>query len=105
MATLFRVHGRRKGCRQGYIPELNKKLTGMAMRVPTLDVSVVDLTVNLAKPATYEEICAAVKKACENEFKGIMAYTDEDVVSSDFIHDRTPRYSTRRRALRLRIHS
>jgi glyceraldehyde 3-phosphate dehydrogenase len=69
------------------IPELNKKLTGMAMRVPTLDVSVVDLTVNLAKPATYEEICAAVKKACENEFKGIMAYTDEDVVSSDFIHD------------------
>ncbi len=69
------------------IPELNKKLTGMAFRVPTLDVSVVDLTVNLAKSATYDEICAAVKKASENELKGILGYTDEDVVSSDFIHD------------------
>ena len=69
------------------IPELNGKLTGMAFRVPTLDVSVVDLTVNLAKPATYEEICAAVKEASENELKGILGYTDEDVVSSDFIHD------------------
>ena len=69
------------------IPELNGKLTGMSFRVPTVDVSVVDLTVNLAKPATYEEICNAVKKACENEMKGIMAYTDEPVVSSDFISD------------------
>ena len=69
------------------IPELNGKLTGMAFRVPTVDVSVVDLTVNLEKPATYEEICAAVKKASENEFKGIIEYTDEPVVSSDFIHD------------------
>ena len=69
------------------IPELNGKLTGMSFRVPTVDVSVVDLTVNLAKPATYEEICNAIKKACENEMKGIMEYTDEPVVSSDFIHD------------------
>lgn len=69
------------------IPELNGKLTGMSFRVPTVDVSVVDLTCNLAKPATYEEICNAVKKACENEMKGIMEYTDEPVVSSDFIHD------------------
>ena len=58
-----------------------------AMRVPTLDVSVVDLTVNLAKPAKYEDICAAMKKASENELKGILAYTDEDVVSSDFLGD------------------
>ncbi len=69
------------------IPELNGKLTGMSFRVPTLDVSVVDLTVNLAKPAKYDEICAAIKKACEGEMKGIMGYTDEDVVSSDFIGD------------------
>ena len=69
------------------IPELNGKLTGMAFRVPTLDVSVVDLTVNLAKPATYDEICATVKKASENELKGIMGYTEEMVVSSDFIGD------------------
>ena len=69
------------------IPELNGKLTGMSMRVPTLDVSVVDLTVNLAKPAKYEDICAAMKKASENELKGILAYTDEDVVSSDFLGD------------------
>ena len=69
------------------IPELNGKLTGMAFRVPTLDVSVVDLTVNLAKGATYEEICAAVKAASEGELKGILEYVDEDVVSSDFIHD------------------
>ncbi len=69
------------------IPELNGKLTGMSFRVPTIDVSVVDLTCNLAKPATYEEICSAVKRACEKEMKGIMDYTDEAVVSSDFIHD------------------
>ena len=67
------------------IPELNGKLTGMSMRVPTLDVSVVDLTVELKNPATYDEICAAMKKASEGELKGILGYTDEDVVSSDFI--------------------
>ena len=69
------------------IPELNGKLTGMSMRVPTLDVSVVDLTVNLAKPAKYEEICAAMKAASEGELKGILGYTEEDVVSSDFLGD------------------
>ena len=69
------------------IPELNGKLTGMSMRVPTLDVSVVDLTVNLEKPAKYEEICAAMKKASEGELKGILGYTDEAVVSSDFLGD------------------
>ncbi|MDH6342745.1 glyceraldehyde 3-phosphate dehydrogenase [Parabacteroides sp. PFB2-12] len=69
------------------IPELNGKLTGMSFRVPTLDVSVVDLTVNLAKSATYEEIKAAMKEASENELKGILGYTEEDVVSSDFIGD------------------
>ncbi len=69
------------------IPELNGRLTGMAFRVPTIDVSVVDLTCTLEKPATYEEICNAVKKASENEFKGIIEYVDEDVVSSDFVHD------------------
>ena len=69
------------------IPALNGKLTGMSMRVPTLDVSVVDLTVNLSKPASYDEICAAMKKASENELKGILEYTDEAVVSSDFLGD------------------
>ena len=69
------------------IPELNGKLTGMSMRVPTLDVSVVDLTVNLAKPAKYEEICAAMKEASEGELKGILGYTEDAVVSSDFIGD------------------
>ena len=67
------------------IPELNGKLTGMSMRVPTLDVSVVDLTARLAKGATYEEICKAMKEASEGELKGVLGYTDEDVVSSDFI--------------------
>ena len=67
------------------IPELNGKLTGMAMRVPPLDVSVVDLTVNLEKTATYEEICAAMKKASEGELKGILGYTEDAVVSSDFL--------------------
>ena len=67
------------------IPELNGKLTGMSMRVPTLDVSVVDLTVNLAKPCTYEEICAAMKEASEGELKGILGYTEDAVVSSDFL--------------------
>ena len=69
------------------IPELNGKLTGMSFRVPTVDVSVVDLTCNLEKPTTMEEICAAVKKAAEGELKGIVEYVDEPVVSSDFIHD------------------
>ncbi len=67
------------------IPELNGKLTGMSMRVPTLDVSVVDLTVNLAKPTTYEEICAAMKEASEGELKGVLGYTEDAVVSSDFL--------------------
>ena len=69
------------------IPSLNGKLTGMAFRVPTVDVSVVDLTCNLERPTTYEEICAAVKRASENELKGIVEYTDEPVVSSDFLSD------------------
>ena len=69
------------------IPELAGKLTGMSMRVPTLDVSVVDLTVNLKKPATYDEICAAMKEASEGELKGVLGYTDESVVSSDFLGD------------------
>ena len=69
------------------IPELNGKLTGMSMRVPTLDVSVVDLTAKLAKPASYEEICKAMKEASEGELKGVLGYTDEPVVSSDFLGD------------------
>ena len=69
------------------IPALNGKLTGMAFRVPTIDVSVVDLTCNLERPTTYEEICAAMKKAAEGELKGIVEYVDEDVVSSDFLGD------------------
>ena len=67
------------------IPELNGKLTGISMRVPTLDVSVVDLTVNLAKPATKEAICAAMKEASEGELKGVLGYTEDAVVSSDFL--------------------
>jgi glyceraldehyde 3-phosphate dehydrogenase len=69
------------------IPELNGKLTGMAFRVPTADVSVVDLTVRLEKGASYDEIKAVMKAASENEFKGILGYTEDKVVSSDFIHD------------------
>jgi len=69
------------------IPSLNGKLTGMAFRVPTLNVSVVDLTCRLEKPASYEEIKAALKKASETELKGILGYTEDDVVSSDFIGD------------------
>ncbi len=69
------------------IPALNGKLTGMSLRVPTLDVSVVDLTVHLEKPTSYEEICQAIKDASEGELKGILGYTDEDVVSSDFLGD------------------
>lgn len=66
------------------LPELNGKLTGMAFRVPTSDVSVVDLTAELEKEATYEEICAAMKAASEGEMKGTLGYTDENVVSTDF---------------------
>ena len=69
------------------IPELNGKLTGMSLRVPTLDVSVVDLTVRLEKETTYENICKVMKEASEGALKGILGYTDEDVVSSDFIGD------------------
>ncbi len=69
------------------LPELNGKLTGMSMRVPTSDVSVVDLTVELEKPAKYEEICAVMKKASETNLKGILAYTEDAVVSTDFRGD------------------
>ena len=66
------------------LPALNGKLTGMAFRVPTANVSVVDLTVNLEKPATYAEICAEIKRASENEMKGVLGYTEDAVVSTDF---------------------
>ncbi|MFO7824051.1 MAG: type I glyceraldehyde-3-phosphate dehydrogenase [Cyclobacterium sp.] len=69
------------------IPELNGKLTGMAFRVPTPDVSVVDLTVRLSKGATYEEICAKMKESAEGDLKGILGYTEDAVVSNDFIGD------------------
>jgi glyceraldehyde 3-phosphate dehydrogenase len=69
------------------IPSLNGKLTGMAFRVPTPNVSVVDLTVNLATPTSYEDICAAMKEASEGELKGIMGYTEDAVVSNDFVGD------------------
>ncbi|ODQ44892.1 hypothetical protein PICMEDRAFT_36247 [Pichia membranifaciens NRRL Y-2026] len=69
------------------LPVLAGKLTGMSMRVPTVDVSVVDLTVNLKTPTTYEDICAAMKHASENELKGILGYTEDAVVSTDFISD------------------
>jgi len=72
------------------LPELNKKLTGMAFRVPTSDVSVVDLTVELNKETTYEQICAAMKKASEGELKGVLGYTDEKVVSTDFVGNTAP---------------
>ena len=69
------------------LPALNGKLTGMSVRVPTSDVSFVDLTCELEKEATYEEICAAMKEASEGELKGILGYTDEAVVSTDFRGD------------------
>jgi len=69
------------------IPELNGKLTGMAFRVPTPDVSVVDLTVRIQKEASYEDICKTIKDASEGSLKGFLGYTDEDVVSTDFIGD------------------
>jgi len=67
------------------IPELNGKLTGMSFRVPTPNVSVVDLTVNLKTPATYQEICDAMKSAAQNELSGVLGYTEDNVVSNDFI--------------------
>ena len=67
------------------IPSLNGKLTGMSFRVPTMDVSVVDLTVNLGKSVTYEEVCKAMKDASEGELKGVLGYTEELVVSQDFV--------------------
>jgi glyceraldehyde 3-phosphate dehydrogenase len=69
------------------IPELNGRLTGMSLRVPTADVSVVDLTVRLEKATSYDDICAAMKKASEGDLKGILGYTEESVVSTDFIGD------------------
>ena len=69
------------------IPALNGKLTGMSMRVPTLDVSVVDLTVNLEKPASYDEICKVMEEASVGEYKGVIGYTEDPVVSSDFLGD------------------
>ena len=69
------------------IPELNGRLTGMAFRVSNLNVSVVDLTCRLEKPASYDQIKSAMKKAAEGEYKGVLGYTDEDVVSADFVHD------------------
>ncbi|KAI7748842.1 hypothetical protein M8C21_024929 [Ambrosia artemisiifolia] len=69
------------------LPQLNGKLTGMSFRVPTVDVSVVDLTVRLEKAATYDEIKAAIKEESEGKLKGILGYTDEDLVSTDFVGD------------------
>jgi len=69
------------------IPELNGKLTGMSMRVPTANVSVVDLTARIEKPATYEEIKAAIKEASEGSLKGILGYTEDDIVSTDMCGD------------------
>ena len=72
------------------IPELNKKLTGMAFRVPTSDVSVVDLTVELTKEASYEDICKAMKAASEGALKGVLGYTEEKVVATDFVGNSAP---------------
>ncbi|MGF2531798.1 type I glyceraldehyde-3-phosphate dehydrogenase, partial [Ralstonia pseudosolanacearum] len=69
------------------LPSLNGKLTGMSFRVPTVDVSVVDLTVRLEKKATYDQIKAAIKEESEGKMKGILGYTEDDVVSTDFIGD------------------
>jgi glyceraldehyde 3-phosphate dehydrogenase len=69
------------------IPALNGKLTGMSFRVPTVDVSVVDLTVKLEKETTYEEIMKVIKNASETDYKGIIGYTEDDVVSQDFVSD------------------
>lgn len=67
------------------IPELSGKITGLSFRVPVLDVSAVDLTCRLERPATYQEICQTIKEASENEMKGILGYTEDEVVSTDFI--------------------
>jgi len=69
------------------IKELKGKLTGMSFRVPPADVSVVDLTVRFEKPASYEDICKAIKTASEGELKGVLGYTEDEVVSQDFVHD------------------
>jgi glyceraldehyde 3-phosphate dehydrogenase len=69
------------------IPSLNGKLTGMAFRVPTIDVSVVDLTVQLEKAASYDEICAKIKEASQGSMKGVLGYTEDPVVSQDFVSD------------------
>ena len=69
------------------IPELNGKLTGMSFRVPTVDVSVVDLTVKVAKETSYDEIMHVLKRASENEMKGVLGFTEDDVVSQDFVSD------------------
>jgi len=69
------------------VPELAGKMTGVSIRIPSPDVSIADLTITLATPASYDEICATVKEACEGPLKGIMAYTDDEVVSSDFVSD------------------
>lgn len=69
------------------IPALDGKLTGVSMRIPTLDVSVVDLTASLETPATYDQICKAMKAAAQGELKGILDYTEDAVVSSDFLGD------------------
>ncbi|WDE03053.1 type I glyceraldehyde-3-phosphate dehydrogenase [Thalassomonas viridans] len=74
------------------IPELNGRLTGMAFRVPTPNVSVVDLTVNLKKPASYQEICDAMEKASQGELKGILGYTEDQVVSNDFVGETCTSY-------------
>src|SRR5262249_18569587 len=70
------------------IPEVKGKLTGMSFRVPTPTVSVIDLTVRTVKETSYKDICAAMKKASETYLKGVLAYTEDEVVSSDFIHDK-----------------
>jgi glyceraldehyde 3-phosphate dehydrogenase len=75
-------------------PEVKGKLTGMSFRVPTPTVSVVDLTVKTTKETSYKEICAAMKKASETYLKGILEYTEDEVVSTDFIHDKPRRSST-----------
>jgi glyceraldehyde 3-phosphate dehydrogenase len=69
------------------LPEVKGKLTGMAFRVPTLNVSVVDLTVKINKGADYKDVCAAIKHASENDLKGVLGYTEDKVVSTDFVHD------------------
>ena len=88
------------------IPELNGKLTGMAFRVPTVDVSVVDLTCRLEKSASFEAVKLALKKASENELKGILGYTEEGVVSQDFVSEsKTSTFDANQRTLVAFIHA